>query len=264
MDDGRPTIAHRLSFIVYRPSSNTVYAMTRVAVVTGGTKNIGLAIARRLADADYALVLNYRGDEDAAAAARRELARRTSVKLVRADVGTADGVEVVIDAARETYGRLDVLVNNVGPFLAKPLTDTTDDEWQHLVDGVLSSAFYAMREAIPLMRAEGGGVIVNVGSLNAQKARGAPSTPAYNALKTALVVLTRSVARSEGPNGIRANVVNPGMVDTAGVGEEIVEKIPLRRLGTPEDVAAAVAWLCSDDASYVSGAVLDVHGALWT
>lgn len=237
--------------------------MKRSAVVTGGTKNIGLAIARRLADAGYELVLNYHQDEDNATSAKRELARHTSVKLVRADVGTPAGADAVIDAARESFGRLDVLVNNVGPFLAKKLDETGIDEWQHLVDGVLSSAFYTMRLVIPLMRAQGAGCIVNIGSLNAQKARGAPSTPAYNALKSALVVLTRSVARSEGKHGIRANVVNPGMVDTAGVGEEIIERIPLGRLGSPKDIAAAVAWLCSDEASYVSGAVLDVHGGLW-
>lgn len=237
--------------------------MKRAAVVTGGTKNIGLAIARRLSGAGYGLVLNYRQDEEAAQIVKRELAQQTPVKLVRADVGTPAGADAVVEAARETFGRLDVLVNNVGPFLAKSLDETSVDEWQHLVDGVLSSAFYTMRLVIPMMRAQGAGCIVNIGSLNAQKARGAPSTPVYNALKTALVVLTRSVARSDGKYGIRANVVNPGMVDIAGVGEEIIKRIPLRRLGSPEDIAAAVAWLCSDEASYVSGAVLDVHGALW-
>lgn len=231
--------------------------------MTGGTRNIGLAIARRLAVAGYALVLNYKDDATAAQAAARELEQVTTVATIRADVSTPAGADRLVAETRARLGRLDVLVNNVGPFLVKSVPDTSVAEWQRLVEGNLSSAFYTMRLAIPVMRDQGAGVIINIGSLNVQKARGAPTTSAYNALKTALVVLTRSVARSEGPHGIRANVVNPGIVDTVGVGDEIVERIPLRRLGRPDEVAAAVAWLCSDEAAYVSGTVLDVHGGLW-
>lgn len=234
-----------------------------VALVTGGTRRIGLAVARRLAQAGHALVLVYRQDDRAAAEAAARLRPLGPVHTVRADVSHPDGAHQAVEAAQQRFGRVDVLVNAVGPFLAKPLAETTPDEWAFLLHGNLSSAFYTMRLVIPLMRAQGGGVIVNLGSLNAGQMRGAPGVAAYQAAKAALVVLTRSVARSEGPYGIRANVVNPGIVDPVGVDPDIVGRIPLRRLATPEDVAAAVAWLCSPEAAYVNGAVLDVHGGLW-
>ncbi|GAP61590.1 3-oxoacyl-[acyl-carrier protein] reductase [Ardenticatena maritima] len=237
--------------------------MKRVALITGSTRRIGRAIAARLAREGYALALNYRHNERAAQETVAALAALTEAVAFRADVSTPEGAEHLVRETLAHFGRVDVLVNCVGPFVPKPLAETDLGEWRLLVDGNLGSAFYTMRLVIPVMREQGGGVIVNLGSLNAGVARGAPNTAVYNALKTALVVLTRSVARSEGRHGIRANVVNPGMIDPAGVGEEVVRHIPLQRLGTPDDVAAAVAWLCSDEATYVSGAVVDVHGGLW-
>jgi len=224
---------------------------------------LGLAVARRLAQAGHALLLNYREDDRAAAEAVAVLRPLVRVHAVRADVTRPEGARAVVSAAEHHFGRVDVLVNCVGPFVAKPLAETTVEEWRLVVGGNLSSAFYMMRLVIPLMRAQGGGVIVNLGSLNAGQMRGAPGVAAYQAAKAALVVLTRSVARHEGPHGIRANVVNPGPVDPVGLPDDIVERIPLRRLPTAEDVAKAVAWLCSDEAAYISGAVLDVHGGLW-
>jgi len=212
--------------------------MHRVALITGSTRRIGRATVAALQT-------------------------QTEVVVFRADVSKPEEADRLVRETLAHFGRVDVLVNCVGPFVPKPLADTDLGEWRLLVDGNLGSVFYMMRLLIPVMREQQGGVIVNLGSLNAGMARGAPNTAVYNALKTALVVLTRSVARSEGRYGIRANVVNPGMVDPVGVGAEIVRQIPLQRLGTPDDVAAAVAWLCSDEAAYVSGAVVDVHGGLW-
>ncbi len=238
--------------------------MTKSAIITGGTRRIGLAIAHELAIAGYALVLVYRSDEQAAEqvqAVLQDLA--PSVTTIRADVGTAAGAKAVLRQVQEHIGRVDVLVNNVGPFIPKPLADTTTDDYEEMVSGNLSSVFHMCTAVLPLMRAQRSGVIINLGNVNAEVARGAPNAAVYHALKTAVVVLTKSLARSEGPYGIRANVVNPGMVDTVGVGETIINQIPLRRLGMPDEVAKAVAWLASDDAAYVSGAVLNVNGGLW-
>ncbi|HYN87125.1 MAG TPA: SDR family oxidoreductase [Ardenticatenaceae bacterium] len=237
----------------------------RVAVVTGSTKRLGLAIARRLAHEGYLLVLNYREDTAAAAAAIAELRpRHPELVAIQADVSTPAGIERLIRESQHVLGGIDLWVNNVGPFVPKPLAETSDEEWCGMVDGNLASVFYSMNRVVPLMRAQGGGVIINIGSLNAEVPRGAPNTAAYNALKTAVVVLTRSVARSEGQYGIRANVVNPGMVDTAGVDpERIVAQTPLRRLIQPDEVAAAVAWLASDEARAISGEVINVSGGLW-
>lgn len=237
----------------------------RGAVITGGTRRLGLAIARRLAREGYYLVLNYLQDETAAAAALAQL-RPVCNQLVaiKADVSTPAGAERLVREAQRVLGSIDLWANNVGPFVPKPLVETGDTEWNFLINGNLSSVFHTMKRVIPLMREQGGGVIINIGSLNAEVPRGAPNTAVYNALKTAVVVLTRSVARSEGIHGIRANVVNPGMVDTVGVDHErVVAQTPLRRLIRPEEVAAAVAWLASDEAAAITGEVINVSGGLW-
>lgn len=237
----------------------------KIALITGGTRGLGLAIARRLAREGYCPILNYRENEEAAAAALAELRPLSpAARTVRADVGSAEGAARAVGAAQEAFGRLDLLVNNAGPFVPTSLAETALDDWETMLHGVLGSVFLVTRLAIPLMRAQGGGNIVTLGSLNAEMARGAPNTAVYNALKSAVVVLTKSVARSEGRHGIRANVVNPGMITAAGVDLATIQaQIPLQRLGRPEEVAAAVAWLASAEAAYVSGAVLNVHGGLW-
>ena len=141
------------------------------------------------------------------------------------------------------------------------------DEWRRILDGNLSSAFYCCKYAIPIMRAQKSGVIINLGSLNAETARGAPTTTAYNIAKTGLVVLTKSIARGEGRHGIRCNLVNPGYIETYATTDtdrrELPHLIPLGALGSPDDIAEAVAFLISPRARYITGAVLNVHGGLW-
>ena len=237
----------------------------KVALITGGTRRIGLAVARKLAQDGYALSLIYHRNEEAAAAALAELRPMTPhVLTLRADVSTHEGAQRAVLETQEALGRIDLLVNNVGPFMPSDLMGTTLAAYELMVGGNLGSVFHMCQAVIPLMRTQGDGCIINLGSLNAEVARGAPNAALYHALKAAIVVLTKSMARSEGPHGIRFNVVNPGMVDTLGVGKAIVNKIPLRRLGNREDIAQAVAWLASQEASYVNGAVLNVHGGLWS
>ncbi|MGB0389160.1 MAG: SDR family NAD(P)-dependent oxidoreductase [Ardenticatenaceae bacterium] len=237
----------------------------KVALITGGTRRIGLAIARELAQEGYALSLVYQRDEEAARAALVELGAMTEqVIALRGDVTTQDGARRVVEETAQVLSRVDVLVNNVGPFVPSEFMGTRVAAYELMVGGNLGSVFHMCQAAIGLMRRQGGGCIINLGSLNAEVARGAPNAALYHALKAAVVVLTKSMARSEGPHGIRANVVNPGIVDTLGAGESIVKKIPLRRLGTAEEIAKAIAWLASEDASYVNGAVLNVHGGLWS
>ena len=170
----------------------------RVAIITGSAKGIGRAIAERLARDGYIVVINYRRD---AASAQEAL---TSVQaasppsiLIQADVSTPEQAQRLIEQTHMQFGRIDVLVNNAGPFLVKPLFETTVEEWQEILNGNLSSAFYCIKAALPIMREQKHGHIVNLGSLNAENARGAPTTVAYNVAKTGLVVLSKSVARSE-------------------------------------------------------------------
>jgi len=239
-----------------------------VALVTGGTRGIGLGIAERLAREDKTVVVNYHSNEAAAADALALLRPLCpAVMAVQADVAVPAAAQTLVEQVVSRFGRLDILVNNVGPFLVRSPFDTTVEEWRYILDANLSSAFYCAKFILPVMRRQGSGNIINLGSLNCETARGAPTTTAYNAAKAALVVLTKSLARTEGQHGIRVNMVNPGFMDTyattASDREQMPAVIPLGRLGRPEDVAEAVSYLVSDAAAYVTGAVINVHGGLW-
>lgn len=240
----------------------------RVAIVTGSGKGIGRGIAQKLAADGFTVVVNYQQD---AASAQETLAlvQATAPRsmLAQADVATPEGAKQLIDQSLMAFGRVDVLVNNAGPFLVKSVFDTEVDEWRRIIDGNLSSAFYCMKFILPTMRAQKSGHIVNLGSLNAETTRGAPTTAAYNAAKTGIVVLTKSVARSEARYGIRCNLVSPGYIETYATTEadrrELPSLVPLGSLGTVDDIAEAIAFLVSDKARYITGAVLNVHGGLW-
>jgi len=240
----------------------------RVALITGSAKGIGRGIAERLARDGYAVVVNYRTDS-AAAAETLSLVRvhaPDSLSL-QADVAQPDEARRLIEKTVEALGRLDVLVNNAGPFLVRPLVDTTVEEWRAILDGNLSSAFYCVKYAVPIMRRQKSGNIVNVGSLNVETARGATTTAAYTIAKTGLVVLTKSLARTEAAHGLRVNMINPGFIETYATTpadrEEVARLVPLGALGQPEDIAEAVSFLISEKARYINGAVLNVHGGLW-
>ena len=212
--------------------------------------------------------MNYRTSErEANALLARVRAHAPGSIAVQADVSKPEEAHGLMEATLAQLGRIDVLVNNAGPWLVKPALETSVEEWQAMLDNNLSSTFYCCKFALPDMRARHSGAIVNFGSANAELARGAPNVTAYHVAKVGVVVLTRSLARTEGPFGIRVNCINPGYMDTYALSDEdrqrMPAQIPLRRLGAPADVAGAVAFLVSAQASYVNGAVLNVHGGLW-
>ncbi|TAH54163.1 MAG: SDR family oxidoreductase [Chloroflexota bacterium] len=240
----------------------------RVAIVTGSGKGIGRAIAERLARDGYRVVINYKRDAASAHEALTAVQASAPESIVlQADVATPQGARELIEQTHSHFGRLDVLVNNAGPFLVKPVFDTTIEEWQEIIDGNLSSAFYCIKAALPIMRAQKHGHIINIGSLNAENARGAPTTVAYNVAKTGLVVLSKSVARSEARHGIRCNIINPGFIETYATTDsdkrELPSIIPLGALGKVEDISNLVAYLLSEQANYLTGSVINVHGGLW-
>ena len=244
----------------------------RTALVTGSTRGIGRAIALRLARDGVVVVLNHAragsAAEEAIAAVRAAGGR---AHAVRADVTDAAECARLVREATAAAGPIELLVNNVGPFLERPLGETSDAEWRLMIDGNLGSAFWCARAVLPGMRAAGGGVIVNVGALNAEVSPGMThDAPAYSLAKSALMMMTRSLARTEGPHGIRVNAVGPGFIETeAYAGWDPDEQarwrsqIPLGRFGRPDEVAEAVAFLASSGAAYISGAILPVHGGLW-
>ena len=245
---------------------------TRTALVTGSTRGIGKAIAFRLLREGYAAALNYRDDRSGAAGVMEEArALSPSTLALQGDVSRPEECDrLVLDAIRK-LGHLDVLVNNVGPFLERPLGETTDAEWREMIDGNLGSAFWCSRAVLPSMRQRRTGCIVNVSALNAEVSPGMThEAPAYFVAKTALAMMTKSMARLEGRHGIRVNAVSPGFIETDSYADwhpdeqaRWRDQIPLGRFGRPDDVADAVAFLVSDRAAYVSGAVLHVHGGLW-
>ncbi len=213
-------------------------------------------IAKRLASDGMTIVANYVKDEASIRETLEDTRKVAPASIsVRADVSTPEGAKELIDQTVSKFGRIDVLVNNVGPFLVKSLIETEIDEWRLVLDGNLSSTFYCIKFALPTLRAQGNGNIVNIGSMNVETTRGAPTTAAYNAAKSGLVVLTKSVARSEARYGIRCNLVNPGFIETYATSEadrrELPSLVPLGTLGSTEDIAEAVAYIVSSKARYI-------------
>ena len=189
---------------------------------------------------------------------------------VQADVSTIDGVERVIEKAVETFGGLDILVNNVGRAGGADLLDTTDAEWQAAFDETLFPAIRASRLAVPHMRQRGGGAIVMIASIYGREAGGRMT---YNAVKAAEISLAKSLAQQLAPHNIRVNSVAPGSIlfpggswhrrqqaDPEGIAEFVRRELPFGRFGRPEEVGAAVAFLASPRASWISGACIPVDG----
>jgi NAD(P)-dependent dehydrogenase (short-subunit alcohol dehydrogenase family) len=246
----------------------------RVAVVTGGAVGIGLAVAQRLAEAGAAVVVGDLRSTDEAVAAVRSAA---DVEVVGTHLDVADTASIVAcaDLASERLGRLDVWVNNAGIYPTRPLLELTDDDWDAVLDVNLRGAFVGAREAARRMVTAGnGGVIVNIASTAAYQAAG-PGVAHYVSSKHGMLGLTKSLAVELGPLGIRALGVAPTLIETpgieagreafraAGLGDILdsyAEKLPLGRVGVPDDVARAVLFAASDLAVFMSGSTLLVDG----
>jgi 3-oxoacyl-[acyl-carrier protein] reductase len=229
------------------------------ALVTGASRGIGAAIARELAAAGAEVVLGFNSGAEEAEAVAAEIAARA----IQADVSTAE------DAARlvEEAGDLDVLVNNAGLTRDGLLARMPDDDWRAVIETNLSSVFYTCRAVTRPMMKRRSGAIVNVSSIVG--VHGNPGQTNYAASKAGIIGFTKSLARELGSRGVRANVVAPGYVRTRltevlpdEAKQAMLTNTPLGRLGEPGDVAGAVRFLCSDEASFITGEVLLVDGGL--
>jgi 3-oxoacyl-[acyl-carrier protein] reductase len=229
------------------------------ALVTGASRGIGRAIATELAQAGASVVVGYNAGREEA----EELAAELGGRAVQADVSSAEEAKRLVDEA----GDVDVLVNNAGVTRDGLLARMPDDDWRAVLETNLSSIFYTCRAVCRPMMKRRGGAIVNISSIVG--VHGNPGQTNYGAAKAGIIGFTKSLARELGSRGVRANVVAPGYVHTRltdvlpdELKEAMVANTPLGRIGSPDDVARAVRFLCSDDASFITGEVLLVDGGL--
>jgi 3-oxoacyl-[acyl-carrier protein] reductase len=241
----------------------------RSAIVTGAVRGIGKATAQRLASAGFHVVVNYRGDETEAQSVVSEIesAGGTAV-AIRADVTDSDQVGSMIEETINTFGRLDVLVNNAGITRDTLIMRMKDDDWDAVLTTNLKSAFLCSKAAIRPMMRQRYGRIINLTSVvglvgNAGQAN-------YAAAKAGITGLTKSLAREIGSRGITVNAVAPGFIETRltdaipeNLKTRMLEQISVGYFGSPEDVAAAVTFLASEEARYITGAVIGVDGGMF-
>jgi len=242
--------------------------MAKVALVTGASRGIGRAVAWRLAQDGYCVAVNYRSDEQAAQSLMQELqASGGAGMLCRADVTDETAVRQMVQAVEDRFGPVDLLVNNAGIAEQCLFTDLTAAQWNRMMDVHINGAFHTCSAVLPSMIRRHSGAIINVTSMWGQT--GASCEVHYSTAKAALIGLTKALAKEVGPSGIRVNAVSPGAIDTdimAGFSAEdkaaLAEETPLCRIGKPEEVAAAVAFLASEDASFITGQVLAPNGGM--
>ncbi len=239
-----------------------------VVLVTGGSRGIGAASARAFAAAGYDVAINYLRSEEKAKTLCAELSELGVRTLcVHADVSDSAQVGVMFDTVRRELGDPEVLVNNAGISMFGLLTDLSDEAWHDMLSTNLSSVFYCCRAALPAMLRAHKGVIVNIASMWGET--GASCEAAYSAAKAGVIGLTKALAKEVGPSGVRVNAVSPGVVMTdmmAGFSERdiaaLTEETPLMATGSPEDIAAAVLFLASERAKFITGQVLSVNGGM--
>lgn len=230
----------------------------RVALVTGAAKGMGRAIALALSRRVSGVAVHYRGSAKEAADTVAEIERLGKrAASFAADLTDEGGAADLVRKVEGTFGRLDVLVNNIGPFLVKPWQEITAGDWDAIFRGVLESAHFCMKAALPGMRSRGWGRVVNIGYSRAEQLGSFPTIAPYAIAKTGLLILTRTAAVSEVANGVTINMVSPGIIEG---GVLPPGKIAPAAIGKFTDVAEAVAFLASDEAAAVTGTNLVVAG----
>jgi len=234
-------------------------AEKRIALVTGSSRGIGKSIALRLAESAGCVIVHYGKDRRAALEVVRKIRHRgKAAACFRADLTRENQARSLIRRAEERFGRVDILVNNFGPLLVKRWDRVSAGEWEYVLRANLGSALSCIKAALPGMRARGWGRIVNLGYSRVEHLGAYRDILPYAVAKTGLLLLTRSAAAWAASCGVTVNMVSPGLIEGGVLPAD--RDVPAGRLGTPEDVAGAVHFLVSDEASYITGANLVVSG----
>ena len=240
----------------------------QVAIVTGGTRGIGLAIARALAEDGATVVVSGRDPERVALAAKHLEAASAIALAVEADAGRREDVERLVETARERFGRIDVLVNNAGITRDQLLVRMKDDDWDQVLGTNLRGVFLMTRAVGKVMMRQKAGRIINISS--AAGAMGNAGQVNYSAAKAGVIGLTKAAARELAHWGILVNAVAPGLIETdmtaalsAEARDALIAQVPLRRAGKAREVALVVRFLAGDGAAYITGQVIHVNGGLY-
>lgn len=235
----------------------------RNVLIIGGSRGIGAETVRQFSREGDNVVFTFHRSEREADALRQE----TGAAAVRCDVKHSDSVRIAVDKAVSILGHIDVLVCNAAIADYDLITDIGESRWEEVIDTNLNGVFYCVEKVLPAMISRKSGCIITVGSMWGQT--GASCEVAYSASKAGVIGLTKALAKEVGPSGIRVNCVSPGMIDTemnSNVDDEsraaIAEETPLCRIGSPSEVAAAIRYLASDEAGFITGQVLGVNGGL--
>ncbi len=240
----------------------------KAALVTGASRGIGRAIALALAKKGYAVAVNYAGSQAAAESVKEEIeAAGGRAIVIQGDVSRSEDVDKVFAEIKKEFGRLDVLVNNAGITRDSLMLRLKEENWDAVIDTDLKSGFLTMKAAAPLMMKQRKGAIVNIASVVG--IMGNVGQINYSAAKAGVIGMTKTAARELAARGVRVNAVAPGFIATSmtdvipeKIKEGMIHSIPLGRMGQAEDVANAVCFLASDEASYITGQVLKVDGGM--
>jgi 2-deoxy-D-gluconate 3-dehydrogenase len=240
----------------------------KVAVVTGGNGGIGFGMARGLAEAGCAIVVAARNADKSARAVKELQGLGVKAAAVAVNVADEQAVGRLIEGAAREFGRLDIVINNAGTNVRKPPQDLTLDEWHHVMDTNLTSAFLVSKAAYPHLKRQGGGKIINIGSM--MSIFGVRFSPAYAPSKGGIVQLTKVLATAWAPDNIQVNAVLPGWIDTEltqgarkqveGLHDSVLRRTPAGRWGTIEDMAGVAVFLAGSGSDFVTGTTIPVDG----
>lgn len=241
----------------------------KTVLITGSSRGIGAAIARRLAE-NYKIVINYNNSKDEALALLSEIRKINPMSLaIKADVSKEDEVDYFFSTIEKNFGPVDILINNAGKSYVGLIQDMGFEKWQEIINTNLNSVFLTSKRAIGPMVSKKDGVIINMSSIWGKE--GASLEVAYSATKGAINSLTKALAKELAPSNIRVNAIAPGVVLTDMMKEDfsereldlIKEDIGLNRFADPKEIADLVAFLVSDEASYITGSIIDINGGFY-